>query len=74
MDRDPGFRTLLPLLLGAALLVPVPPPTATDAPRCPRATEKRAAATVVVPGVSEGSAASTDLPLPTSAEGGSFGL
>lgn len=74
MDWDPGPRTLLPLLLGAALLVPAPPPAATDAPRCLRAAEKPAAEAVVVPGVSEGRAASTDLPLPSSAEGGSFGL
>lgn len=74
MDWDPGPRTLLPLLLGAALLVPVPPPAATDAPRCPRAAGKPAAEALAVPGLPDGRAASADLPLPSSAEGGSFGL
>lgn len=63
MTPDSAPRALLPLLLGAALLVPVPPGTPGPA-ECPDAPAAVGHATPQM----------ADPPLPPPVEGGSFGL
>lgn len=64
MTPDSAPRALLPLLLGAALLVPVPPPGTPGSTECPEAPAA----------VGHSAPEASDLPLPPPVEGGSFGL